>query len=291
MTMALHTNGALTAKRGLLAVAAALVLLVAAGSAGATGTYLDAGGDSGSAPDITQVSVASDATGTLVFRISAKLTQGAEVTTLLLLDTDLNPATGAPGTLDADYVFEISELDNTYDFGRWNGSDWDDSIPYATVQVSTGPAGATITMNRSELGDASGFNFWARTIDGSYGPGKYDDAPDDGAWNYMLAAGGPDIQSVLVTTVPAAGPKVGKQFTLTPVGLRLPPNGATISILPIPDSYTCRAVLRGVALQGTGTGGCTWRIPKKARGRSLAVTLTASYQGATKPARFVYRVA
>jgi hypothetical protein len=277
-------------RKSLLIVIASLFLVVPAGSAATKGTYVDAAGDSGAAPDITGVAVASTGTTIVVNLGISNLRRGADLTTLLLLDTDRNPATGDADALGADYLFAISEVDYSYWFGRWDGADFADT-PYSTVHVGNRSGGYLITVDASELGATTGFNFWVRTIDGEYADGHYDDAPDDGTWNYVLAAGGPEIQSVLVTTTPAAGPRAGRPFTLTPMGMRLPPSSSTVSILPHPDSYTCRAVLAGATLTGRGTGGCTWRVPKKARGKSLAVTLNVTYQGATKAVRFVYRVA
>jgi hypothetical protein len=84
----------------LSAVAAALVLSVTAfgGAAQAgterasTGTYPDKTGDSGSAPDISHVTVASTPDGQIVFRITALGGEStADVRTYLLIDTDSGP--------------------------------------------------------------------------------------------------------------------------------------------------------------------------------------------------------
>lgn len=268
-----------------LATLGALAALVLAPPAGSAGRYTDATGDGSGAPDITGVSVASDANGQIVFTIQmAGLTLGSPVT-YLLLNTDLNLETGEPDTPGADYVFGVD--DDGYWFGRWTGSSWDWDTPYTTVGVRGSRSGITISVNRSELGGTGSFNFWARTWAGR---GIYDDAPDDGSWSYAIAAGGPEIRGVLAQTNPATGPKAGKPFTITPGGLQLPPDGATASVLPQPESYSCQATLKGRPLRGSGTGGCTFRIPKSARGKQLAAVLTVSYQGATATTRFGYRV-
>ena len=116
------------------------------------------------------------------------------------------------------------------------------------------------------------------------------DAPDYGAFNYSLAVGGPDIRSVLVQTQPTLGPKSGKRFVVSLVGVKLPPSGAVIDIVPKPDSYTCRATLKGRAMSGTGTGGCTYLVPKKSRGKQLKVVATVVYEGATKAFSFPFTV-
>ena len=116
-----------------LCLGAAAFLLTS--SAAADGRYTDETGDGGEAPDITEVSVTSDATGQIQFKVGVvDLPSPADVRTFLLLDTDLNPETGAPDSLGADYLFVADESDDTYWFGRWDGTDFADT-PYSTVSV------------------------------------------------------------------------------------------------------------------------------------------------------------
>src|SRR5829696_7659344 len=219
-------NGIVAAARRtavLAPVTAALVLLVAS-SAGAAGSYRDAIGDGSGAPDITKVAVTSDAAGTITFDIGiVDLPSPADVRTYLFLDTDRNGATGAPDTAGADYFFVVDESDDTFGFYRWNGS--------------SGQTNVRILVNRSELGGAGAFNFWARTLAGD----THDDAPDEGTWNYSLAAGGPEIRGVLLAKKPTL-PKAGRAFTVTPTGVRLPDDGR-VALVPRPERYSCRATL------------------------------------------------
>ena len=280
-------NGIIAAapRLAILAPAAAAVVLLVASSAGAAGSYTDPTGDNNGAPDISNVVVTNDAGGTITFDIGiVDLPSPAEVGTLLFLDTDQNSATGAPGLAGADYVFVVDESDQSYGFYRWNGSDWAGDTPSSTVRVSSGHTNVHIVVNKSELGGAGAFNFWAGTLAGE----ARDEAPDDRTWNYALAAGGPDIRGVLVTKKPLL-PKAGGTFSVTPVGLRLA-SASGIGALPQPDSYTCRATLGGKPFQGTGIGRCTWKLPKTTRGRTFAVTVTVRYQGVAKAVPFTYRV-
>jgi hypothetical protein len=53
----------------------------------------------------------------------------------------------------------------------------------------------------------------------------------------------------------------------------------------------CKAQLAGKTLLGTGAGGCTFRIPKNAKGKRLVVTVTAGYADATPAtSRAAFRV-
>jgi hypothetical protein len=273
-----------------VAAAAAVAALTVTSPAGAAGSYMDATGDGSGAPDITRVSLASDGTGQLVFTIRVDaLPSAGNVEVLLLMNTDANLDTGATGTLGADYALVDDRSDHTWGFARWNGSAWDWDTPSTTVQVSTGSNSVIFAVNRSELGNTSGFNFWVRTITGDMSAKQYDTAPDDGSWNYSLGTAGPTILGLLVHGTPTL-PKAGQPFTLAPTGLKLPPDGAAISLMPQPESYSCVATLAGKRLVGRGVGGCSWQLPKKTRGKNLHVVVTAVFQGATTSVPFDFPV-
>lgn len=59
----------------------------------------------------------------------------------------------------------------------------------------------------------------------------------------------------------------------------------------LPESYSCTAKLGAKKLAGSGTGGCTLKVPKKkTRGKRLTVVLTVNYQGATKVVPLTFKV-
>ena len=145
-----------------------------------------------------------------------------------------------------------------------------------------------ISVNRSELGNSSELNFWAESYDETNK--QWDDAPNNGMFNYSLQLQGVHILSALVQTAPVAGPKAGKSFALVPTGLKLPPDGSAAPVSPKPESYTCKATLKGRAVAGKGTGSCSWRLPKNARGKALKVVLTVTYQGTTASFPYVFTV-
>lgn len=277
-------------RRRLTLLAFLTAALAIASSGGAVGRYTDETGDNAGAPDITGVSVQSDAAGQIVFQIAVvDLPSPADVRTLLFLNTDMNLDTGAPDSGGAEYSFVVDESDDTYWFAHWNGADWEQAA-YSTVRVNTNKTGVTISVNRSELGNTEAFTFWTRTRAGAIEANQADTAPEDGSWQYSLAAGGPQIESVLAATTPGLGPRAGKAFTIMPAGLRLPEAVRSI-IAPHPDDYTCRARLAGKPLIGTGDHGCTWKLDRKSRGKRLVVQMTVGYQGTTATFTFSYRVA
>jgi len=261
----------------------ALVLVPAASS----GEYADASGDGTTAGDVVSVTVTGDKTsGQLLFRITGTNIASAPTSPLLLdIDSDANPLTGDLTFNGADYEFGVD--DNSYYLAHWDGAHWVQS-PDLSVQVSGNTSQILISVNRSEVGNTTVFNFFALSVN-SANPG-FDIAPDKGAYNYSFDANGPQIISVSVTKTPAA-PKAGKRFVITPTGLKLPPDGQTPPPTILPESYSCSAKLGAKKLAGSGTGRCSLAIPKKnAKGKRLTVLLTVHYQGATKVVPFTFKI-
>jgi len=271
--------------RGVIVAAlmAALILVPTASS----GDYTDPAGDSGTAGDITAVTVAGDkASGQLLFRIAGTNVVSSETIPLIFeIDSDANPLTGDITVNGSDYEFDV---DNTsYGFFHWNGSDWV-ATPDLSVQVSGGPSQILISVNRSELGNTGMFNFFALTF--NITDHAFDGAPNQGAFNYSLDANGPQILSVDVKKTPAAGPKAGKRFVIVPTGLKLPPDGQVVPPTILPASYSCTAKL-GTKRLASGKGVCSIAIPKtKSKGKKLTVLLTVNYQGATKVIPLTFKV-
>jgi hypothetical protein len=269
----------------------ALVLVPAASS----GNYADPSGDNtGGAGDVTGVTVAGDkGTGQIVFRIAGSNIASSKQNVLFLdIDSDANPNTGNLTDDGADYAFFID--DDSYGFAHWSGSAWVDTT-YATVRVTGGPSQITVSVNRSELGNTSDFNFSVTalniSISGTTIQAGHDSAPDDGEYNYSLDANGPQINAVDIQTTPSGGPKAGKLFVIAPTALHLPPDGRMTPATLTPESYSCSAKLGAKNLGGTGTGGCTVAIPKKkARGKKLTVQLTVNYEGAAKVFPLTFKV-
>jgi hypothetical protein len=269
-------------------LAAVLTAMLALAPAASAGTYADPAGDSGAAGDITGVSVSSDKqSGQIVFRITGTNLASSVLNPLFLsIDSDANPATGDLTDHGTDYWFGID--DDGYGFQHWDGADWVDTS-YSTVQIRGGTQEITISVNRSELGNASSFNFVASTL---FMLGNTRDAaPNDGAFNYAIDANGPNILSVSVQTNPSSGPKAGKRFTVAPTALQLPPDGRAATTPVVPESYSCKAKLVTRALKGSGVGACAFAIPKaNAKGKRLTVQLTVNYEGASKVVSLTFKV-
>jgi hypothetical protein len=265
------------------ALAAALILV----PTGSSGNYTDPSGDSGTAGDVVSVTVAGDkASGQLLFRITGTNIASAETNLLFLdIDSDANPLTGDLTDNGSDYSFG---LDLTgYGFFHWNGSGWV-ATSDLSVQISGSTSQILISVNRSDLGNSSLFNFFTSTVNTT--DRAFDIAPNEGAFNYSFEANGPQILSVDVKKIPAAGPRAGKRFVIAPTGLKLPPDRQTTPPTILPESYSCTAKL-GAKRLATGSGVCSIAIPKKnAKGKRLTVLLTVKYEGATKVVPLTFKV-
>ena len=217
--------------RGLVVAVAALVVLVCASSSGASGTaetFSDPAGDQqGTAPDITTIVVSHDASGNITWRINVanQPTLAADSQVVLWVDTDRNPNTGAPNSLGSEYVFLVTP--EGYSFARWTGTDFDFETPFTTVHVNYN-AGATITANRSELGNTNGFSFWTRGLQET-GPetANIDDAPNDGAYSYLLGPSGPRHGSLARATMTRVRNGLRASFTFR----ALPVTGSRVQIV------------------------------------------------------------
>lgn len=266
--------------RGLVVALAASVVLVCAASSGASGTaqnYSDPQGDQqGTAPDVTTIVVNHEASGNITFRInvSNQPTLAADSQVVLWLDTDRNPNTGAPNTLGSDYVFIVAA--DGYNFARWTGTDFDFETPFTSVSVNYN-AGATVTVNRSELGNTNGFNFWVRGLQDT-GPdtANIDDAPNDGTFAYLLAPVGPPHGTVARKSMA----KVRNGLRATFVFRTLPADGSRVSIVWLVNgrrfaqpSYGVVRTISSTAL-GLGKGLYTAQLRVRPPGRPARTVAT-----------------
>jgi hypothetical protein len=256
-------------------------------------TFTDPNGDSGTAPDIENVAVSNDANGQITFRVNvAKLAVPSPVQIIVAIDGDQNAATGPSGT---DYLLLADVATNTFGVGHWNGTDFVDvSAPTATA--SNDSAGVTFLINRSDLGNPTGLNFWVRAFDGPEAvAGHFDDAPDRGTWNYQLESAAPLKLAVAAFAVPKSV-KAGKALTAVMAATR----SDTGKLVGNEGRVQCRATIGGKPLRlltsgfvkvGSQSGaGCSWRVPNNARKKTIHGLITISYQGADVSRRFVAKV-
>jgi hypothetical protein len=247
----------------LLSGLAALLIFGGTGARAAT-TLTDPAGDAlGGAADITQVDVSSDLEGniTFVLAIANRTTLTSDDRLFIVLDSDKDPSTGTVNGFD--YVIVVTAAGPT--LVRASGPSSFAPAPQPTLRVAA--EGKTITINRSDLGDTTGFRMVAETrLTSTSAAG--DDAPDSGLFDYKLEL--KPVLDTLEARFAPAKPKHGKPFRLAGTTLRVE-DGTIVRA----DSIACVAKLNGKRLGR----GCSWRIPTNAKAKQLVVTLTARYRG------------
>jgi hypothetical protein len=150
-----------------------------------TNSFLDPGADSGSAPDITGVAIASDDAGVVTVKVTLANRQlpAANDDFAVGIDTDQNPDTGsvfygAEYELDLDRgtILVLRDAPDGY---------YTEAIAPASLRIVFSAGTATFSFKASELGITSGFNLYTIGFDRQ----NIDTAPDIRTVNYQLAGG------------------------------------------------------------------------------------------------------
>lgn len=276
----------------LVTVAAATSSLSAASASVAPNgpaTFSDGAGDNGAAADISTVVVSSDATtGQITFQVNLASALANPDSVDIFIDADQNSATGSSNAAGADYDFYLDENEGYWTLAHWNGS-WGSTTMPASGSVTSTANQVTFSINRTDLGGTSGFNFWVDSTDPPAGPGHEDQAPNDGLWSYQI---GGAAQALQLTAAYFFAPKIakaGKTFVVAMVVQR----SDTTGFLGSEGDVRCKAATGGksygaagafvtVTYQGAKVSSavCTWTVPRAARGKTLRGAITASYQGA-----------
>lgn len=248
----------------------------------------DPSGDSGAAPDITEVQVGNDVVaGPIVMWIttSNRESLGGDDAMIVYLDTDLNSSTGAVDWVGAEYGVEV-QADSVFLF-RWDGADW--------AQVAAGSLEAAffksekavrISIQPSDLGSTRGFNYYVYSVNGDASDFAPDGVP---IWSYSLTSGRVALEIVdfALTKAPragkrlAAGLQVGRNDTN-----ELLEEGKVTCTLRV-GTKTVRAASAGFV---EGIAVCAWNLPKSAKGQKVSGTISVTYGGTTIKKAFSARV-
>ncbi len=258
----------------LLLAAVAVAVLGFAGPAAADQSYPDAKGENPAAADITGIAIAnSPAAGTITVKVTLANWPTLDDTTgiLVTLDTDRNAATGDAGGFE--YLFG---LDSTgYQWLKWDGTQYSDAGAELPVTYTNGLL--TFTVTTADLGSVGSFDFAAITLSGPDPNNPITDvAPDAGQPIFTYTLTTIKIVPTSVAATLSGLAKAGKLFTVRSVTVNLS-NGTQTKA----TSVKCTAKLGAVKLTGTGAGGCTFKLPKTAKGKKLTVTATGKYNTTT----------
>ena len=272
-------------------VAAALAALVPVGAHGALAdrSYGDPSGDSGSAPDITNVAASDDdATGVVTFAVTTnKPTLVPEESFWGYIDTDMNASTGLSiQGIGAEHMFLVDEdggfmahvVGNTilFDFDTTLSSNYASGV-------------LTVRIARSELGSMEQFAFgFESELDDANGDTIASDrAPDSPP--YYVYSFLPLTVSVGTPLGTPAKPVAGRSFAVSVPLARSDEQPITAA------QVTCQAragkqTLRTVGSLAGSSARCTMRIPKGAKTKVLRGSVSVVIDGAPAKKSFAFPI-
>lgn len=297
-----------------LSLAAALGSSAAAtrGSAVATGptTFTDPTGDrTGVASDITTVTVGDDyATGTITVAVTAvgfsSMSPDVAPMVKVYLNTDMNPLTGAPDQLGAEYALATDLSPDGYGWWiqRWDAASAKYVMAPQSPTMNFARTGDTVTwtINKTDISVATAMSFfvWSSTWDASDNQTGEDEAPDAGVWTYALSKAPPPPPAP--APAPAVKPVIGAPST-TPAkvvaGKRLavvfPVTRADTGASLTKGTMVCDPSVSGKVLPHseqftTGKARLSFTVPRSAKGKAVKVKVTIKLgaQSTTRIATF-----
>jgi hypothetical protein len=270
------------------------------------------------------MTVRNDQAGLVSFQLASASPIVANHAVAVFIDADKNPQTGLPiGPVGVDFWMFGGPATGVA-FLAWNGSDFIEANP---ASFSVGAAAQNVTefrINRSDLGNAAGFNFLAISIsiDGQ-DVNFWDIAPNSGFFTYELAfpqcGNGKDddgdgkidasdlgcssttdeneaddpvnIRLGKAKTTPAR-PKAGKTAVVSAPTTRV----ETGQPLERGTVKCTGRIVGGAALKGTGSmaGGravCKFKIPATAKNKQVRGQIAVTYETASARTAFTFRTA
>lgn len=278
--------------RRVLVVVAALIAVVLLSVSGATATtWTDPSGDAKGGPDITAVAVTNDDAGTIAFHIDAALVPNGDLA--IIMDTNLNGLFSET----TDRVIDVFELAPgavvLVPYGHDAVGHW---VPTAmpSVHGSATSTAVDVAVAKTDLGVTDAFAFWVGTdadIDQEWWS---DEAPDLGAWIYMLSAPAPPPvvvspvihKPVAVPAKPVAGKKFSVTFAVTRSDNGKPLTTATMAC----DPRISNRVVKHTDSFKAGKARLSLTVPKTAKGKSLKVNLTIRSGGQSARTVATFRI-
>jgi hypothetical protein len=273
-------------------VALAVAALVAGGAGAAPATFTDPAGDSGGAPDITNVAVSDNGSGAITVSVtvgSLPPLSGVAV----FLNTDKNDSTGSSSGSEVRLEVVQDTSDWAWDMYKWAGSDWQEMAQSTTQHFSRSGNVFTWTLGSADLGPSNGFTFWATSLltDAGGNLVARDDAPDGGDWVYDLPAAAAIVPAIgkplAVPAVPRAGKLLSLSFPVTRADTGAALTGETVSVQ---TSIAGKPVTRTTSLAG-GAEHVNILVPKSAKRKVLRVKVTATLGTKTTTRTVTYVVA
>jgi hypothetical protein len=277
-------------------------------------TFTDDKGDSvADAPDMTTIDVSNDDAGNITMTLSfanrfsdLQSNDGFEI----IMDTDHNASTGNGGF---DYIY-VGIKDRNGLFG-WTGSSFTPANAN-TVRGFNGGGKAGVTVNRTDLGNATVVRFFVVTTR-DFGQSFGDQAPNgNGVYEYDLVLPGQTPATTTTTTTTTttappppttttttAPPAPTPRFVVTPVGV--PHTGkhfvvrtrvALGELSAQPGTLACTAKVGTRSARTAGQKGpgpfrsCVVTVPAGTTGKTLVIVLKISFKGTTTTRTLRFRI-
>jgi hypothetical protein len=285
------------ATRGAVLLTVAACIAAGVASAGES-TFTDPAGDSGTAPDLTSVTV-GDAGGLLVFKIAGTPVPSSEIT--IWLDTDRNRTTGDQGFDVQVGVGQEPDGSKYWFSGRWNVSAWQAFDGLAVIAMEY-PDRIEIGFTASQAGITGGFDFELESEKLVGDAVEADDYAPEGIlpWSYtpmpveQPAAPAPTSSKAVRATIgkPAIAPLKLHAGKLATVRFAVSwKNGEE------PDELTVGCVARygtkavkAVGAMGDGTATCKVRLPATPKQGTLRGSISVAGNGLTAKRTYSFPV-
>ena len=274
---------------GVVAVAALVALLAAPAASPAPTKHnpiriIDRRADvrSPGAPDIREVTLFNSTKGMIQFDVAIANRRGLIIPDddliAIYLDTDRDASNGPHGGFE--YTIQAVGLNDLF-VARWDGTRY---VPTSTFISNDWDSRGImyIAFRRTRLGGISRFRFWVATAVLPAAEDFVDRAPDRGAVNYALST--PHIARADALFEPL-DPRAGRRFRVKGVAIELSSRERFWA-----PRFHCRATLAERAIRGSGRGGCTYALPRTARGKRLVITIRSTAETRPIRLRWTFRV-
>ena len=191
-----------------------------------TAVYDDVVGDNaaGLGPDIARTSIGVGEDGTVSIRVDVPNVQAlrSEHFFALFVDADRRIATGNWAAAGADFALAFDGASATAHLLRWGARGWEEAA--APSLTGSWADGASVSIDRDELGGTHAFDFWLGISAGAHSAGGHEDfAPDRGTWSFELPGAGPRPGDA--APVAHALPSRGRSGRLTPLRYHVADDG------------------------------------------------------------------
>lgn len=250
----------------------------------------DLAGDHEAAPDVTDVRVTDNASGTISFAVSTPSHAALTPDTWVELDVDIDRRHSTGGGGSEAYV--VLSQGRVF-VGRWSSSEKEFVVRRAGARARSTGGVVTFDVPRALLDDVASFDFYVVSGDSETDEqdNAIDLAPDGDRWWRYTLANKPPLHLIAEDARGIPGrPRAGRAFSVVvPVRRSDTARGITSG------SATCAVRVAGKSLPAVGKvsagkGRCSLRVPAGSRGTALRGSIVVRSGGKSVTTRFSFPV-